>query len=1200
MLSIKGSRARAAQGKDFRMISLVAKDKGDIVAQLRTGGLMQRLAYGCFSVCCLVLVTAATLMADVTGSIQGYVRDSSGAVITGAQVTATEVATNLQRGTTTDSQGAYTFLALPPGKYRIVATITGFREATLNDVDLKVNDELRFDLTLVVGAAQETISVEANTVQVQTVSTALGTTIESPQILAMPLNGRSYLDLLSLQAGVAPLNTNSGYSDRGPASGLYGSAGNVSTDGQPEWANAFLVNGAEVNETKNMGAGLIPNADSVAEFRLLTNSFSAEYGKFTGSVMNTVTKSGTNRFHGDLFEFYRNQGMDATTYFDPTKAELKQHQFGGVLGGPIWKDKIFFFTDFQQTRRVAGASTGQIDVLNADERNGIFPDTVLTGRVQGSAWAQMLTNRNPSGGIISAGTPYVQLGTPVTTNGVPGRDLSAYEDPVSVATMKFIPAANLGGSLYADSSHSGSLVDTNLGERIDLNNHTTGDWAFYYHYDDATATLPIYQQEYMSIASLPGFPVSEPSRNQLFTLSNTKTFGTKSVNIVRLQFFRTAVHTAQPSSSSKISSYGQFGFNTDPATGGLINTGTSGYPLSIPTMMFNNFAIGNNWLNLYQPDSTYGVGDTFSRAMGAHSLSFGGDFRYYQLNVRNECGPNGYFAFNGNETGLDLSDYYLGAPAGFVQCSVQLLDNRTRYGGLFVSDTWKAKSNLTLNLGLRWDIARPWSDVYGRLTTAVPGLQSVKFPNSPEGNVVPGDPGVPSTISPTRWNNFGPRLGLAWAPSGGIWGENKTSVRAAYGIYYLGAADNGNFGIIGDAPWGLYWASSQPPEFADPYITRADAVTQGKHFPFIFPSGPGPFPNFLFGSLMPLYVPGYYPGNKTQMAEHYNASIQRQLDKSTVLTVSYVGTQGHHIQRNVPLIYGSAALCQSLPGCGPGGEGGVYTLGRQNVYGTLVGLINNQAISPNYTNSAGGPVVAFASATWNQNSGNSNYNSLQVSAERRARDLTFLASYTYSHSLDNYSAAYDPRDPSRAYGNSTFDMRHNLVLSYNWDIPFARLLGSRRITTGWHITGISRFNSGIPINLQSGGDYAMTNLGLDYPTQVSSIQKFDAHRPSHYYFNPADFASKLSCGYEVCGVTGNAKQFAFTGPGTITTDLGLEKDTKLTEGTEFNMRFEVFNAFNHTNFLSSGINGNANSSQFGQATTAASGRIGQVSAKFIF
>ncbi len=921
---------------------------------------MQLRACRSFCLCLFVLLGISSLWADVTGSIQGYVRDKSGAVLPNASVIAIQAATGYSRTVVSDLAGQYSILALPPGHYNLTASVPSFEKQVIDNVDLNVNDALHFDFVLQVGSVNESISVDANALQIETVSTATGTTIESPQILAMPLNGRSYLDLLSLQAGVSPANTNGGYSDRGPSSGLYSSSGNVSTDGQPEWANAFFVNGAEVNETKNMGAGLIPNADSIAEFRLLTNSFSAEYGKFTGAVMNTVTKSGTNGLHGTLFEFYRNQGMDATTYFDPNKAELKQHQYGGVLGGPIWKNKIFFFTDFQQTRRVAGASTGNVQVMSNDERNGIFPDSALKNTVQGSAWAATLMSRG-GGTIIPGVTTYNQLGTAVTTNGVPGHDLSAYIDPVTKLTLPLIPAANQPGGLdYADSSHNGSIVDTNMAQRIDLVNHMTGDWSFYYHYDDATAVQPIYQQSYQGVENLPGFPITVPSRNQLFSMSNTKTLGPSAVNVLRLQFFRTAVRTAQPSTSSSIPSYSQFGFNTDPATGGLINTGTPGYPSSMPMLLFNNFAIGNNWLNLYQPDTTYGIGDTFSKMMGSHSLSFGGELKYYRLNARNECGPNGYFQFNGNETGTDVADYFVGAPNTFVQCSVQLLDNRTRYGGLFVADTWKARPNLTVNLGLRWDVPRPWSDVYGRLTTAVPGLQSTKFPNSPAGNVVPGDPGVPSTISPTRWNNFGPRIGIAYAPSGGIWGENKTSIRAAYGVYYLGAADNGNFGIIGDAPWGLYWASSQPTEFGSPYITRANGVSQGQHFPFTFPSGSGPFPNFQFGSLMPLYLPGYYYKNKTQMAEHYNFTIQRQLDKATVLTVGYVGTQGHHIQRGEDLIWGNAGLCQSLAGCGPNGEGGVYQQGGQTYYGTFTGQINNQAISQNYTNSSGGPVVAFA------------------------------------------------------------------------------------------------------------------------------------------------------------------------------------------------------------------------------------------------
>jgi hypothetical protein len=1167
--------------------------------------------------CLLLLLCTGQLRADVTGSISGYVRDASGGVLPNATLTIIQTTTGYTRTAATDGSGHYSILALPPGNYRLTATNAGFENGVVDKITLNVNDALKFDFDLKVGNVNQTVSVDASTMQVDTANTSMGTTITSSQILSMPLNGRSYLDLLSLQPGVAPANTQSSYNDRAPASGLYGSSGTVSTDGQPEWANAFLVNGADVNETKNMGAGMIPDADSVAEFRLITNSFSAEYGKFTGSVMNTVTKSGTNSFHGTLFEFYRNQKLNATNYFDTSKAELKRHQYGGVLGGPIWKDRLFSFTDYQQTRQVAGASTGVVQVLSNDERNGIFSDDILSTPVQGDAWAATLQSRG--GGVVNGAggscqppactpTMYNQLGTPVMTTDntgatVPGRNISAYMDPVSKLTLSVIPTANQpGGFNYNDSSHKGSIVDTNMAERIDFVNHKTGDWSFYYHYDDATAIIPVYNQATTSLPTLPGYPVTQPSRNQLFVLSNTKTIGTTTVNVARIQFFRNAVHTAQPASSSSITSYSQYGFNTDPTKGGLVNSGPPGYPSSLPPLYFNNFAVGTNWLNLYQPETNYGVGDTVSKTIGNHALSFGGDFRYYQLNARNTCGPNGYFNFNGVETHADAADYFIGAPSSFIQCSIQLLDNRSRYGALFGQDSWKATPSLTVNFGLRWDVARPWSDVYGRVTTPVPGVQSVKFPNSPLGNLVPGDPGVPSTVSPTRYNNFGPRIGVAYSPSGGLWGEaGKTSIRAAFGIYYLGVADNGNFGILGDAPWGLYWASAQPTQFGSPYITRANGVSQGQKFPFTFPSGPGPFPNFKFGNLMPLYVPGYYNQNKTNNAEHYNLSIQRQLDKSTVLTMAYVGTLGHHIEHGEDLIYGDAALCQSLPGCGPGGEGGVYNANGQTYYGSFTGLINNQSISQNYTNASGGPVVAFAQATYLQNSGNSNYNSLQVSAERRARDITYLLSYTYAKSLDDIAAKWDPRDPNRAYGQSSWDMRHNFVASYNWDIPFQRFLGAHRYSEGWHITGISRFNTGFPVSLKSSGDVALTNIGLDYPNQVGAIQRLNPRNSqSHAFFNTSAFASDLSCGYEECGVTGSAKQYLFHGPGAINTDAGVEKDTKITERMSLNLRLEMFNVFNHANFTWSSSSGDANSSQFGQVTNTAPARVGQVSGKFIF
>src|SRR5580700_1059245 len=360
----------------------------------------------------LVVFCAAVLRADVTGSIYGFVRDKSQAVVAGAHVTATNVETNLVKETTSDPDGEYRLLALPPGTYTVQASATGFQDFQTTGIDVRVNDRLKIDVTLEVGTIKQAVSVEANAAQVETESTQLGDVIETKKLLSLPLNGRSFIDLLGLQAGVAPVTSSSIQQDR-PVSGIL-SAGNVSVNGQRETANAFLVNGSDVSEGRNMGAGLIPNLDSIAEFRLITNSFDAEYGRFSGSVMNAITKSGTNGVHGSAFDFLRNDLFDARNFFDPTKAELRQNQFGYAVGGPFWKNKLFWFTDYQGTRQVAGASTGLVSVPTTAQRQGIFDPSLLTGDVQGTYWAQQLSQRLGYG--VQNGEPYSMPGCTLTSD----------------------------------------------------------------------------------------------------------------------------------------------------------------------------------------------------------------------------------------------------------------------------------------------------------------------------------------------------------------------------------------------------------------------------------------------------------------------------------------------------------------------------------------------------------------------------------------------------------------------------------------------------------------------------------------------------------------------------------------------------------------------------------------------------------------
>jgi hypothetical protein len=310
-----------------------------------------------FGLLCLgtLFLGSTPVMADVTGSILGSVRDETSAVIPGIKVTATNLETNLRQEAITDDSGQYRILALPAGKYRVETTARGFQNFIANDIDLTVNEQRRVDITLKVGNVEQRTEVNAAAVQVETTNTQLGNVIEEKKLLTLPLNGRSYIDLLGLQAGVVPVSVTQGATDR-PVSGNL-QAGNISVNGQRETSNAFLVNGGDVSEGKNFGASIIPNLDSVAEFRLITNSFDAEYGRFSGAIMNAITKSGTNSFHGSVFEFLRNDDMDARAFFDPTRATLKRNQFGYAVGGPAVKNKLFWFTDYQGTREVSGAPT---------------------------------------------------------------------------------------------------------------------------------------------------------------------------------------------------------------------------------------------------------------------------------------------------------------------------------------------------------------------------------------------------------------------------------------------------------------------------------------------------------------------------------------------------------------------------------------------------------------------------------------------------------------------------------------------------------------------------------------------------------------------------------------------------------------------------------------------------------------------------
>jgi len=1194
---------------------------------------MKRQSLPKFWVCsfaAILLCAGQILYAEVTGTIVGTVVDSSGAAVANASVALHNLNTGLVRKVRTNADGTYEFLSVPVGEnYSVQVELSGFQTTALTGIKLDVNQKYRADFTLKVYAFKETVEVVANAAQVDTSNTQLGDVISDKKMTTLPLNGRSYIDLMGLQAGVVPVASDDAVNDR-PVSGN-GNSGQVSVNGQRESANSFLVNGGDVEESVNNGASIVPTLDSIAEFRLMTSSFNAEYGRFSGAIVNVVTKSGTNEIHGSVYEFLRNEDMDARGYFDPTRGELKRNQFGGTIGTPIVKNKMFFFGDYQGTREVAGVSSGIIPVPSNLERGGDFSDLGTTGfgAFSGSVrsgdnttyptnFANVLSQRlgykvvpdesywfsgcNTTDYTSATGCvfPANLIVCPQSTGG-PCIPQSAWS-PAAVKTLQFIPTltgTSNGQPFFSSSAYKSNVKDNKFGVKVDLATGHGGNLSVYYHWDDADYLAP-----YNPLSNLPGFAVDTPSRAQQIGVNYTTIFNASTVNEFHVSYTRFAFLKNKPVEGlGDITSFGfvKGGLGVIPsnpkyegvASIGLNNTGASfGMPDGI-TGQYNN---------------TYQITDNFTKVKGRHSLKFGGDVRYIQVNERNTYTPNGWFTFSGGETGNDFADYLLGAPDFFNQTSLQLLDSRTKYFGLYVQDTYKASSNLTINYGLRWDVSQPFYDTKNRLQTFVPGKQSKIYPDAPEGFEFPGDPGVPRTLAPTQYNRFAPRLGIAYSPSAreGVLGKifggpGKTSIRAGGGIYYTAIEDLTLFNEVGDPPFGLFYVSPVPVYLEQPYESRAGAANfPGQRFPFTIPR---PGATGIWDQYLPIATaPTYRTDNKLPYSEQFNLTIQRELARSAVLTVGYVGSRGHHLLNEIELNPGNAATCQALqPSVVPAGQGcGQY--GEDTIYYSASNP--NQVVSygtrPYSVTSGRGlseGLLDFQSNPWEATEANSAYDALQASVQKDVGRFRFLGAYTWSKSFDNSSGFYDepnPYNPRASRALSTFDLTHNFVMSYSYDLPFTKSAHGvqGKLLSGWTVTGITRFTTGFPVTLSESDDASLCGCGgADVPNYNGQPIHFLDIRKTGQWFDTSPFSP------EAQGVFGNSNRRFFHGPGTNNWDFSLHKSTPITEKTNLEFRAEFFNVFNHAQF--SGVTGDILGS-FGLVTGARAPRIGQVALKFSF
>ncbi|MGA8273546.1 MAG: carboxypeptidase regulatory-like domain-containing protein, partial [Candidatus Sulfotelmatobacter sp.] len=803
---------------------------------------------------CLFLLSCllSTAWAGVSGSISGTIKDSSGAAITDASITLGNANTGVQYSATTNDHGTYTFPVLSVGSYILEVNHAGFKPSRRTGITLDANSALVLDVVIEVGGRADAITVNESAVHLETYSSQMGEVINSEQMSDVPLNGRSYTDLLALQPGVAPASsiTSSTVQDVG-ASALSPSGdlnpGTISINGQREFANAFIVNGSDSEEDVNMGTAIIPDLDSIAEFRILTSNFDAEYGEFSGGQINVITKSGSNAFHGDLFEFLRNTDLDARNYFSPTRGTFIQNQFGGTFGGPIRRNKMFFFSDYQGTRQRQGVDTGLIPVPSAQDRTGNLSDlassfyttqtvngqsVIVPTVVSGPAWASTLSQN--LGYTVSAGEPYYFPGCSGTTACVlPTLQIPSSAWPVPTQhLLQYIPAPNQGSGFFATSAYNQALRDDKGSFRLDAN---TG-WGLisgYYFLDDYSLNNPYPVAQ--GGASVPGFNALYLGRAQLFSVSDTKTLSPTSVNEIHFSYMRAFNDLGKPQGGLGVSLVSQ-GFVTASGAPSIVALDPKGE--GVENLVFNNFSTGTNTNELKQANNTFQWLDNFSKVLGSHTIKAGGEFHYDQINVNPIAQFNGNFLFTGSETGVDFADFLLGIPSQYNQSQLNPFYGRNKYAGIFGQDSWRVRSNLTLNYGLRWDRIEPWYEKYNQISTTEPGKQSVVFPGAPPGILYPTDPGVRRTLAPPG-DEFSPRIGFAYSPNAStdnffgrmLGGPGKTSIRAGFGMYYT-SIEALTLGVLAaNAPYGTTYTSPAPPLFANPFVTASNGQNLGQYFP---------------------------------------------------------------------------------------------------------------------------------------------------------------------------------------------------------------------------------------------------------------------------------------------------------------------------------------------------------------------------------
>lgn len=1087
----------------------------------------------------LVVLTGASAWAQVdTATITGSVHDSSGAVLPDAVVTATEVSTGIRTTAKTASDGVYVITPLKIGTYSVSAQANGFRTETHQNIVLNVQQNQRLDFRLNVGSVNQTAEVTSEAPLLETETASLGDVVAAQQVEELPLNGRRYTDLASLTSGVSKVTEGPVNGGSTPTNGNAG--GSFAVNGTRGDQNNFILDGIDNNSNDNGDVSVLSSVDAIAEFKVETSNYSPEFGRGGGAVINATTKSGTNSFHGELWEFLRNQAFDASQYgfgSNVPKAPYKQNQFGGTLGGPIKKDKVFFFFDYEGTRinqaqtdyesvPVAGESTGDFSSILGPQStscgpNGDQPCVDALGRpVFTNEIFNPATTRTVGGSVVRDGFGFntvTGLPIPGQANIIPAGSLNT----LGLNYAALYPAPNLPGTannyvVNAPGNEQTNQMDVRVDEN--LTSKTQLFERFSYIKDTRFQAPP-----FSGVADGGGYNTgNRPLNTEGFVVGLTNTLKPNLINALRIGFNRVHYISNSPT-------YGQ---NYPPA--GLQVPGVPNNPLTNGLTWFSPSTYAGLGEPLYTPTRSTSqdiqINDSLNWVHGKHLIKAGPQFRFDQFNLLQIGQPRGNLSFSGQFTsdagsigdgsGNGLADMLLGIPVTSAISTVTYFGNRQHTYGGFVEDNYKATSQLTFDLGLRWDYATPVYEAQNHASNF----------DYTKGIVIPaGTPGYPEHLATPHKDNFAPRVGLAYTP----FKSKPFVVRAGYGRFFVFYEIRTGDPLQVDYNLPFFFE----PTFNSDGITPS-AVNLTTGFNGLLDPNNAPFANVTSQDWNP----------ETPVYDQWNLDLEYQLPGQILITPAYVGTKGTHLQvlRDLNQIPTPQPTYDPTlaPYCEPAG----FSAGNCK-FGTFTSI---------------------------QNEGSSTYHAFQLKAEKRTtHGLYFLSAYTYSKSINdqpeiccNSPWPQDSFNIAAEKGLSDFDNRNRWVNSIDYELPVGKgrqFLNQGGVVDavlgGWHVGGIITLRSGFPFSPQIGFDPSNTGSpGLQRSNQIGSGHLAN---PSPYlWFNVNDFPVP-NCPQ---GCFGNAHKNILEGPGEKTADLSARKIFNLTETVNLEFRAELFNAFNHPVF----------------------------------